>query len=172
MQTLNRHHFPGRRHPDRVIQFGEGNFLRAFIDWHLDLLNEHTDLDAGIVVVRPRDADSPSALNGEDGLYTTLVRGLNEQGEAVRESRLIRSVNREINTYRQFDEYLVPKSELAQKKAHWTDFDAGRLIHGMTMDELLARFVDLIVEIADGKAAKNEINDFRELAIFKSGVTL
>ncbi|PWC17875.1 tagaturonate reductase [Brenneria corticis] len=107
MQTLNRHHFPGRRHPDRVIQFGEGNFLRAFIDWQLDLLNEHTDLDAGIVVVRPRDADSPSALNRQDGLYTTLVRGLNEQGETVRESRLIRSVNREINTYRQFDEYLA-----------------------------------------------------------------
>ncbi|PWC17874.1 UxaA family hydrolase [Brenneria corticis] len=67
---------------------------------------------------------------------------------------------------------LATNSELAQKKPHWIDFDAGRLIHGMPMDELLARFVDLIVEIADGKAAKNEVNDFRELAIFKSGVTL
>ncbi|WP_038903274.1 tagaturonate reductase [Dickeya zeae] len=107
MQTLNRRDFPGRRHPDRVIQFGEGNFLRAFVDWQLDLLNEHTDLDAGIVVVRPIDTDFPPALDTQDGLYTTIIRGLNEQGDAVREPRLIRSVNREINVYRQFDEYLA-----------------------------------------------------------------
>ncbi|WP_350327132.1 tagaturonate reductase [Pectobacterium aroidearum] len=107
MQTLNRRNFPGRQHPDRVIQFGEGNFLRAFVDWQLDLLNEHTDLDAGIVIVRPIDSDFPPALDTQDGLYTTIIRGLNEQGEAVREPRLIRSVNREINVYRQFDEYLA-----------------------------------------------------------------
>ncbi|MEI7188227.1 altronate dehydratase family protein [Dickeya dianthicola] len=67
---------------------------------------------------------------------------------------------------------LATNTELAQKKPHWIDFDAGRLIHGMSMDELLSQFVELIVEIANGKPAKNEINDFRELAIFKSGVTL
>ncbi|SLM61702.1 MULTISPECIES: tagaturonate reductase [Dickeya] len=107
MQTLNRRDFPGRHHPDRVIQFGEGNFLRAFVDWQLDLLNEHTALDAGIVIVRPIDTDFPPALDTQDGLYTTIIRGLNEQGEAVREPRLIRSVNREINVYRQFDDYLA-----------------------------------------------------------------
>jgi altronate hydrolase len=42
----------------------------------------------------------------------------------------------------------------------------------MSMDEVLAQFIDLIVEIANGKHTRNEINDFRELAIFKSGVTL
>lgn len=52
------------------------------------------------------------------------------------------------------------------------DFDAGKLIHGTSMDTLLNEFVDLIVEIANGKPARNEVNDFRELAIFKSGVTL
>lgn len=68
---------------------------------------------------------------------------------------------------------LATNSELAQKKPHWIDFDAGRLIHGVEMDDLLTQFVDMIVQIADGKKlAKNEINDFRELAIFKSGVTL
>ncbi|HBV1689834.1 TPA: tagaturonate reductase, partial [Klebsiella pneumoniae] len=53
MKTLNRRDFPGAQYPDRIIQFGEGNFLRAFVDWQIDLLNEHTDLNAGIVVVRP-----------------------------------------------------------------------------------------------------------------------
>lgn len=59
-----------------------------------------------------------------------------------------------------------------RKKPHWIDFDAGKLIHGTSMDTLLNEFVDLIVEIANGKPARNEVNDFRELAIFKSGVTL
>lgn len=107
MQTLNRRDFLGRHHPDKIIQFGEGNFLRAFVDWQIDLLNEHTDLDAGIVVIRPIDTDFPPSLSTQDGLYTAVIRGLNEQGEAVRESRLIRSVNRELNIYRQFDEYLA-----------------------------------------------------------------
>ncbi|EEP90273.1 tagaturonate reductase [Yersinia kristensenii] len=107
MQALNRRDFPGRSHPDKIIQFGEGNFLRAFVDWQIDLLNEHTDLNAGIVVIRPIDSDFPPSLSTQDGLYTAVIRGLNEQGEAVRESRLIRSVNREINIYRQFDEYLA-----------------------------------------------------------------
>ncbi|WP_034944690.1 tagaturonate reductase [Erwinia oleae] len=104
---LNRRDFPGRQHPDKIIQFGEGNFLRAFVDWQIDLLNEHTDLDAGIVIVRPIDTDFPPSLSTQDGLYTTIISGLNEQGEAVRETRIVRSVNREINIYQQFDDYLA-----------------------------------------------------------------
>ncbi|KQN49277.1 altronate hydrolase [Serratia sp. Leaf50] len=67
---------------------------------------------------------------------------------------------------------LATNSELANKKPHWIDFDAGKLIHDTPMDQLLSEFVSLIVDIANGKPSKNELNDFRELAIFKSGVTL
>ena len=67
---------------------------------------------------------------------------------------------------------LATNSELAAKKPHWIDFDAGQLIHGVEMPALLAQFVDTIVEIANGRQTRNEVNDFRELAIFKSGVTL
>ena len=64
-------------------------------------------------------------------------------------------------------------SELAAKKKNWIDFDAGKLLSGdMTMDDLLVDFIDYIVDVANGKLTKNEINDFRELTIFKSGVTL
>ncbi len=106
MKTLNRHDFPGAQYPERIIQFGEGNFLRAFIDWQIDLLNEHTDLNAGIVIVRPIDSAFPASLSTQDGLYTTVIRGLNEQGEAVSDARLIRSVNREINVYQDYDAFL------------------------------------------------------------------
>ncbi|HID3751788.1 TPA: tagaturonate reductase [Citrobacter freundii] len=107
MKTLNRRDFPGASYPTRVIQFGEGNFLRAFVDWQLDILNEHTDLNAGVTIVRPINTDFPPSLNTQDGLYTTLIRGLNEQGEAVSEARLIRSVNHEINPYQDFAAYLA-----------------------------------------------------------------
>ncbi|MFV8758449.1 tagaturonate reductase, partial [Yersinia enterocolitica] len=107
MLTLNRRDFPGRHHPDKVIQFGEGNFLRAFVDWQLDLLNEHTSLDAGIVVVRPINSDYPPSLSTQDGLYTTIIRGLNDKGEKVSDARIIRSVNREINIYQDFESYLA-----------------------------------------------------------------
>ena len=67
---------------------------------------------------------------------------------------------------------IATNTPLAEKKPHWIDFNAGRLIDGMSMPEMLADFVDMIVAIANGQPARNEANDFRELAIFKSGVTL
>ncbi len=67
---------------------------------------------------------------------------------------------------------IATNSELAAKKPHWIDFDAGKLLHGSDMPTLLTQFIDAIVEIANGKKTCNERNDFRELAIFKSGVTL
>ncbi len=106
MKTLNRQDFPGAQYPERIIQFGEGNFLRAFVDWQIDLLNEHTDLNAGVVIVRPIASDFPPSLSTQDGLYTTIIRGLNEQGEAVSDARLIRSVNREISAYADYDAFL------------------------------------------------------------------
>ena len=67
---------------------------------------------------------------------------------------------------------IATNSELAAKKKHWIDFDAGQLIHGKAMPQLLTEFVDAIVAFASGRQTCNEKNDFRELAIFKSGVTL
>lgn len=107
MKTLNRKEFPGAQYPTRVIQFGEGNFLRAFIDWQLDLLNEQTDLAAGVAIVRPINTEFPPSLNTQDGLYTTVIRGLDERGEAVSEARVIRSVNNEINPWQDFAGYLA-----------------------------------------------------------------
>ncbi|MDV5169815.1 tagaturonate reductase [Photobacterium rosenbergii] len=107
MATLNRTDFQGPTFPTKVLQFGEGNFMRAFVDWQLDLLNEQTDLGAGIAIVRPIDTDFPPLLNEQDGLYTTVIRGINEQGEAVEQTRLIRSVNEEIAIYQDFDRYMA-----------------------------------------------------------------
>lgn len=106
MKTLNRKNFPGTQYPTKIIQFGEGNFLRAFIDWQIDLLNEHTDFNAGVTIVRPINTDFPPLLDTQDGLYTTIIRGLDEKGQVVKQSRIIRSVNHELNIYQNYDEYL------------------------------------------------------------------
>ena len=63
-------------------------------------------------------------------------------------------------------------SDLANRKKHWIDFNAGSLVEDKNMDDLLIDFIDLVQDVASGKESKNEINDFRELVIFKSGVTL
>ncbi|OOF58655.1 altronate hydrolase [Rodentibacter myodis] len=63
-------------------------------------------------------------------------------------------------------------SELAAKKPHWIDFNAGQLIYDVSMTQLLEKFIDLVVATVNGQKTKNELNEFRELAIFKSGVTL
>lgn len=92
MQSLQRSTpFP---YPIKVIQFGEGNFLRAFIDWQIDILNERCDLNAGIVIVRPIAHNGFPLLDTQGGLYTTLIRGLNEAGQAVNEHRIISCVER------------------------------------------------------------------------------
>ncbi|PWC19661.1 UxaA family hydrolase [Brenneria corticis] len=67
---------------------------------------------------------------------------------------------------------IATNSELAAWKPHWIDFNAGALLEGKDADTLLEEFVALIAEIASGKPSRNEINHFRELAIFKTGVTL
>ncbi|PJC85620.1 altronate oxidoreductase [Vibrio sp. HA2012] len=106
MKTLNRTDFNQPQYTTRILQFGEGNFLRAFVDWQIDLLNQHTDLDAGIAIVRPIDTDFPPLLNEQDGLYTSVIRGINEQNQAVEELRVIASVNQEIPVYKDMDAYL------------------------------------------------------------------
>lgn len=67
---------------------------------------------------------------------------------------------------------IATNNELAAKKPHWIDFNAGALLTGKSMEQLLNDFIQHVVRIVNGEQAKNEINDFRELAIFKMGVTL
>lgn len=63
-------------------------------------------------------------------------------------------------------------SDLAQRKPRWIDFDSGRLIAGVPLPVLADELLDLVLATADGRPARNEENGFREIAIFKDGVTL
>lgn len=63
-------------------------------------------------------------------------------------------------------------SDLFRKKKNWIDFNAGTLLEGKTMDELLEEFVQFIIEVASSKTLHHEKTGFKEIAIFKTGVTL
>ena len=61
---------------------------------------------------------------------------------------------------------------LAKNKPNWVDFSAGQLVEGRTMQEIVPEFIDKVLAVASGEKARNEINDYREISIFKNGVTL
>ena len=67
---------------------------------------------------------------------------------------------------------IASNSPLAQKKHNWIDFDAGRLLSSMTLDQLGAELMALVLSVAGGQPTRNEANGFTDLAIFKQGVTL
>lgn len=67
---------------------------------------------------------------------------------------------------------IASNSQLAQLKRHWIDYNAGVLVEGQTMEAVLEDFYDYIIDVASGQQVNNEIQGYREIAIFKTGVTL
>ena len=63
-------------------------------------------------------------------------------------------------------------SDLYNRKKNWIDFNAGQLVDGKTMKELVPEFIDKILAVASGEPARNEVNGYSEISIFKNGVTL
>lgn len=92
---------------ERVLQFGEGNFLRGFVDWMFDRLNKENDGDFGIVVVQPINVGPVvDFLNEQDGLYDLYLRGL-LNGEKVEETRVVECITRGINPYTHNDDFMA-----------------------------------------------------------------
>lgn len=88
----------GMEFPERVLQFGEGNFLRAFCDWMIDRMNRQHLFCGRVVAVQPIEKGLAELLNEQDGLYTVILRGY-DRG-ALKESREMNaSISRAINPY-------------------------------------------------------------------------
>ncbi|WP_335964425.1 tagaturonate reductase [Galbibacter sp. PAP.153] len=91
--------------PVKIVQFGEGNFLRAFVDYAVHTLNQKCNFNAGVAVVQPLAGGMVAKLNEQDGLYTLFMKGI-YQGKEVQEKELITSIVRGIDPYTHFQEYL------------------------------------------------------------------
>ena len=106
MKRLNRTTAPqAKRYTERIIQFGEGNFLRAFIEWIVWKTNQKTDFNASVVVVQPIEKGMVGWLNEQDGLYHLNLQGLLD-GKAVDSVDLIDVVSRGVSPYEDFRGYL------------------------------------------------------------------
>lgn len=84
--------------PEKVLQFGEGNFLRAFADYWFDLANERAGWNGKCALVQPIAAGLAEQINAQEGLYTLYLRG-REDGRQVDRRRVISSVSRCLNPY-------------------------------------------------------------------------
>lgn len=91
--------------PERVLQFGEGNFLRAFAEDWVDRMNERVGFNAKAVLVQPIAQGLTDAINEQEGLYTLYLRG-RQNGEQVCEKRVISCVSRCIDPYADFQALL------------------------------------------------------------------
>ena len=107
MERLNRTSAPqAKRYTEKVIQFGEGNFLRAFIEWIIWKTNQKTDFNGSVVVVQPIEKGMVEWLNEQDGLYHLNLQGL-LNGEPVDSVDLIDVISRGLSPYADFKGYLA-----------------------------------------------------------------
>ena len=90
---------------ERIIQFGEGGFLRAFVDWIVQLTDEKTDFDASAVVIQPIEKGMCDMLEKQNCVYTLIMRGLKD-GIPTVDKKVIDCISRTVQPYRDFDEYL------------------------------------------------------------------
>lgn len=92
--------------PEKVLQFGEGAFLRAFFDWMIDKANQQGVFNGRAVIVQPIPEGRIEDLNRQDGLYTLLLRGV-DQGRVVEKKRIITSISRGVNPYTDWPGFLA-----------------------------------------------------------------
>ncbi|MCF0203900.1 MAG: tagaturonate reductase, partial [Muribaculaceae bacterium] len=100
MKTLSKQTAPKSIAPERIIQFGEGNFLRAFVDWIIQNMNQKTDFNSSVVVVQPIERGMVEMLNGQDCLYHVNLQG-RQNGKPVNDLSRIDVVSRALNPYTQ-----------------------------------------------------------------------
>lgn len=107
-ETLKEQNYQGyllQNAPERILQFGEGNFLRAFVDYFFDIANETCNFNGKVVLCQPIANGLSDMINEQEGLYTLYLRGF-ENGKKVNDKRIISSVSRCINPYADFNALL------------------------------------------------------------------
>ena len=106
LKALNKRTAPKSVAPEKIIQFGEGNFLRAFVDWIVWNMNKKTDFNGSVVVVQPLAKGMVDWLNGQDCLYHVNLQG-KENGQAVNTLERIDVISRCLNPYSQNQAFMA-----------------------------------------------------------------
>lgn len=107
MVRLSKEIYPEyKQYPIKVLQFGEGNFLRAFVNWQIDKMNREANFNGSAAVLQPLPQGMViPALNEQDRLFTLFLQGIKD-GKAVREHCVVNSIGAALNPYADYDAYL------------------------------------------------------------------
>ncbi len=105
MELISKKLFSKPERKIKIMQFGEGNFLRAFVEWILQDLNDKGAIDADVVVVQPMPAGRVADLAAQDGLYTLRLEGI-DNGEKVKKSQVIDVIGDCVNPFVDYGKYL------------------------------------------------------------------
>lgn len=90
--------------PIKVIQFGEGNFLRGFVDYMIDIANETGDFQGDVAVIKPTNRGNLELFHKQDNLYTVSLRGKLD-GQPYIENRVITCLQKVVNPYTEYSEF-------------------------------------------------------------------
>lgn len=105
MEILTKKQTNKKERPVRVVQFGEGNFLRGFVDYMIDIANEQGKFDGDIVLIKPIEFGNLDMFHKQDCQYTVSLRG-NVNGEGRIINRIVTSVADAVDTYTEYEKYL------------------------------------------------------------------
>ena len=104
MELLNKVKTGKVERPIKVLQFGEGNFLRAFVDYMIDIANETGNFNGDIVLVKPIEFGTLDLFHKQECQYTVQLRGIVD-GEAKRINRVVTSVADVVDAYGEYEKY-------------------------------------------------------------------
>ena len=96
----------------RILQIGDGNFLRAFVDWMIDITNGAGHMQAEVIMVQPLERGIAELMQAQDHLFTVLLRGV-QNGQEVQSKRLVSCVRDTLNPYTQWASLLAWMSDPA-----------------------------------------------------------
>lgn len=106
MKELTSKSVPAETYPVKVLQFGDGNFLRGFADWMIDVLNEKSNYNGSVVVVAPLRRGKAPVSDKQEGRYHVVFRGISE-GKRVDEVRLVKCVKGYLDPYGAYEEFMA-----------------------------------------------------------------
>lgn len=104
MELLSKQKTGKKERPVKVLQFGEGNFLRAFVDYMIDIANEKGEFDGDIVLVKPIEFGTLDRFHEQECQYTVQLRGIVD-GEPKRVNRVVTSVTDAVDAYGEYEKY-------------------------------------------------------------------
>lgn len=105
MDIISAKNYSKKSAPIKILQFGEGNFLRAFIDWMIQKMNDSGNYTGHVALVQPLGAGRVDELMKQDGLYTLILQGLVD-GEAYRSHEVIDVIADGVNPYAEYEKFL------------------------------------------------------------------